>query len=154
MLATVLDDKGWCVIGKYAAGSKMGGCDGMDTIIEIKRAILASLNVYPGYNVLFEGMMISTIKSTFYDYLLRLEAARGIQPVFVILVTPADACIRRLQERGTIKADLKRENIIHKCISVVDHAKTYDDGYVRWMYPDNTPQELMWDECERLVMSR
>jgi hypothetical protein len=138
--ATQLDDLKWIIIGQYKPESKMGGCDGMDGIAEIKRAIWLCYKHFPDYNVLFEGMMISTIKSTFYEYLTELPE---VDPLFVILRTDAAKCVERIAGRGTMKADLKVDNIITKCKMVVSHALTYNQDYVRWLDVDTIPKDEM-----------
>lgn len=67
VVATIFDDIGWVAIGEYKPDAAMGGCDKMPDIESIKQAILSALVMCPGFWVVFEGMMISTIKSTFYQ---------------------------------------------------------------------------------------
>lgn len=145
--ATILPDLGWIVIGHYNPSSKMGGCDNMPDIASIKFAIRHCLALYPNYYaMLFEGMMISTIKSTFYEYLLGLEKKNGIEPLFVILDTITDSCLKRISGRGTMKPNLKVENIASKVESIKRHALTYDQKYVRWMDVDHIKPESMLPE--------
>lgn len=143
--ATILPDLGWIVIGHYDPASKMGGCDNMPNIASIKFAIRNCLALYPNYyGIVFEGMMISTIKSTFYEYLLGLEKKNGIEPLFVILDTTTDSCLKRISGRGTMKPNLKVENIASKVESIKRHALTYDQKYVRWIDVDKVkPYDML-----------
>lgn len=141
---TVLRDIGWVLIGQYVPGKlTSNGCDKMGTVADIKAAIMDAIEYHPGFNVVFEGMMISTIKSTFYDYLLALEQSHDIQPVFVIMDTDPIECIKRLDARGTRKAKLNVDNVIGKAELIIRHAKSYQSSYVRWFPVDTTTLEDM-----------
>ena len=101
---TVMHDLGWVAIGEYPEGKRMGGTDnysGMDVgvVQRTKDALSAVIKEYPDSWVVFEGMVLSTIKSTFYEYLKDLHIAYGIEPVFVILETTVDGCLERIQHR-------------------------------------------------------
>jgi deoxyadenosine/deoxycytidine kinase len=153
VFATAMDDIGWVAIGKYPEDSKMGGCDNFKTIEEIKHGIRLATRARPDAWIVFEGMMISTIKSTFYNMLLSMEKAydNEVHPLFVILRASTQGCLNRLAGRGTMKSNLKVENIENKCELVVRHAKTYDPRYVRWMDVDTIPLERMGLEFLKLV---
>ena len=141
--ATVFDDINWVAIGKYDPNAKMGGCDLMPSVESMKQAILDVMKHYPDYWIVFEGMMISTIKSTFYEFLLDLEARGKAQALFVILKSTVDGCLERIAGRGTMKKDLKRGNIYTKCELVIRHAKEYDPAHVRWIDVETTNKESM-----------
>ena len=142
--ATILRDIGWILIGKYVHGRvTSNGCDKLGTVDAIKNAIIMAVECWPEFHVLFEGMMISTIKSTFYDFLLRLSDTHGIQPVFVIMDATPDGCLRRLSSRGTRKVDLKIDNIVGKCNLVGRHAHGYDQHLVKWFPVENVELDDM-----------
>lgn len=143
--AVVMEDLGWVAMGRYPDGGKSGGCDTMPTIQSIKDAISDVRRDYPLYDVVFEGMMISTIKSTFYDFLLGME---GISPVFVILNAEVECCLERISNRvaGGRSSLKNRDKVIDKCKRVMRHAKTYDQQYVRYIDVDNVPLDGMLDE--------
>lgn len=135
--ATAMDDIGWAAIGRYPEQGKMGGCDLMKSVEEIKAAINWTMNARPHYWIVFEGMMISTIKSTFYDYLLGLRAIdRHVMPLFVILKTTPEACYERILGRGTMKQGLNMDNVSSKLEGILRHAQTYDQRYVRYLNVD------------------
>lgn len=144
--ATVFNDINWVAIGKYDPDAKMGGCDLMPTIDSMKIAIADVLRHYHGYWIVFEGMMISTIKSTFYEYLINLSRShKNLEPLFVILKSTTEGCVKRINGRGTAKPGLKIDNIASKCALVIKHAKEYDSQYVRWMDVETTPADAMLD---------
>ena len=144
--ATIMPTIGWVAVGEYDLDRKMGGCDGLSSVQLIKDAILdcmAEFIEYDGmFGIVFEGMMISTIKSTFYDFLLSLETPY-IEPLFVILAASPKGCIERIRNRGTMRKNLNHDNIRSKCELVMRHAKTYDQKYVRYIDVDNTEERDM-----------
>lgn len=140
--ATVFDNVRWAAIGKYDPDKPMGGCDLMPSIEAIKRAILDVRRNYPDHWIVFEGMMISTIKSTFYEFLTSLQT-KDVQTLFVVLKSTPEGCVKRIQGRGTMKPGLKVDNVAQKCEMIVRHAKEYDPTLVRWINVDDTPEECM-----------
>ena len=156
IFATAMDDIGWLAIGSYPEDKKMGGCDKFPrpgTISLIKDAIRISMKSRPDYWIVFEGMMISTIKSTFYDYLLMLERTKGIVPLFVILNTTVHGCMGRLGDRGTARSNRSKlvENVGSKCELIIRHARTYEPKYVRWLDVERIPVDDMVLEFIRAV---
>lgn len=138
--ATVFDNIRWVAIGKYDPEARMGGCDGLPSVDLIKRAILETLKQYPGFWIVFEGMMISTIKSTFYNFLLDIHNKHAeIEPLFVILKSTTEGCLKRIQGRGSMKPNINVDNVAGKCELVIKHAKDYDPALVRWINVDPDP---------------
>ena len=146
--ATINTDVGWAAVGVYNE-KPMGGCDKIPTIIQIKAALELTvrycLDTDYMIGVVFEGMMISTIKSTFYNFLLTLRAKYGaqIEPHFVILDTTLDGCVARITARGTKRAKLKLDNIAGKCEIVMRHAKEYDPSLVSYIKVEETARADM-----------
>jgi hypothetical protein len=142
--ATILSDLGWVAIGQYKPEARMGGCDNLKTIADIKQAILDVLKGDQGineiYGVVFEGMMISTIRSTFYEFLTSMP---DIEPIFIGLVASTDGCVKRIEGRGSMKANLKIDNIANKCSLVTRNIDSYDQAMVRRIKVDTTPKEAM-----------
>lgn len=151
--ATYMDDIGYAILGAYPETSKMGGCDNMKSVARIKAALLKTVDycIEGDVWVVFEGMMISTIKSTFYDYLLELRESHDIEPMFVILRTDVDSCVERIKGRGTMRAKLNINNIDTKCRMILRHAKEYDVSLVRYLNVDEIPLDRMMAEFVHLV---
>ena len=156
IFATAMDDIGWVAIGEYPEDKKMGGCDKFPrpgTVKLIKEAIRTAMVARPDFWIVFEGMMISTIKSTFYDYLLMLERSEGITPLFVVLNSSVQGCMSRLGDRGTARSNRSKlvKNVGSKCKLVIRHARTYDPKYVRWLDVERVPVDNMALEFIRAV---
>lgn len=150
--ATLDFEGGWVAVGAYYAHKPMGGCDMLSTIDDIKEAIEATVNYclcsdMDMEGVIFEGMMISTIKSTFYAFLQLMEAEYGVEPLMVILNTTGSGCVERIYKRRYQQRARRRrlnvDNVISKCELVIRHAKTYDPKYVRWMNVESIPLDRM-----------
>lgn len=146
-----LEEVGWITVGTYFLDKPMGGTDCGFTVDKIKDVLYMAIQDAVEYDVVgivFEGMMISTIKSTFYDFLLEIEREFDyVEPLFVILQTTPNGCMRRIAQRpsttGRKKKPPKFENIAGKSAMVVSHALTYDQKYVRWIDVEHTKKHQM-----------
>lgn len=95
---------GWSIIGSYE--NVCGGCDGIKTQEETEQRIKICLSY--GYNVIFEGLLISTLTSRW------LRFAQEISPVanllFCYLDTPIEECLSRVKARREAKGNTKPLN--------------------------------------------
>lgn len=148
VIATIFDDIRYVAIGKYAPDACMGGCDGMPTVDSIKKAILQVRRQYPDHWIVFEGMMISTIRTTFYDFITTLaEHSHGkVEAKVVVLKATVEGCMERIYGRGSAKPDLKVENVKAKCDLVIRNGQSYDADVVRWIDVDHTAVDAMLGE--------
>jgi len=142
---TVLHDFGWVLVGHYDLSTRTSnGCDSIRTVSDVKLAIMDAIDNHPDFNILFEGMMISTIKSTFYNFLLELEVSHNIKPMFVILNASVEGCLERIADRKSSRPrGINVDNITHKCESIVRHAESYNQTYVRWIDVDSVARDDM-----------
>lgn len=139
VFATGIDDIGWIAIGEYKPDKKMGGCDGMKSIDEIRTAITYCMGL-DYHSIVFEGAMISTIKSTFYDWLTNVD---GIEPVFVMLVASLDGCVARIAGRGTKSIMKSTDGVRSKIACIERQIEVYDPKYVRIINVESTPENKM-----------
>jgi len=158
IIATVMPTVRWIAVGKYDLESKMGGCDRLSSVDKVKDAIDRSLDwacelsdMEPMYGIVYEGMMISTIKTTFYDYAVLMASRYDVDPLFVILSASPKGCMHRIQDRGTARKDLNHDNVANKCLMVRRHALTYDPELVRWMDVERIPEAYMLQAFAALV---
>jgi hypothetical protein len=143
--ATVMSDIGWACIGAYPSDKKMGGCDtfsGQNTVYKVKRAIADTLNIHRNTlrGIYWEGMMISTISSTWYNYMLELQD-HDVDPFFVIFKTTVEGCLKRIEQRGTAKPNLNVNNIADKCALAIRSGETLEEWgsvAVRWIDVEHT----------------
>lgn len=150
ILVTVNPNVGWAAIGPYYDDKPMGGCDKLKSIQQIKDAIEFAIQWCQSkdcmFGVVFEGMMISTIKSTFYEFAAAMQREHGVEIFFVILRASLEGCLERIEARGTRRSNLNLEKINKKCVSILRHAGTYDQRYVRYIDVDAIPVEAMISE--------
>jgi len=144
--ATVFPNIQWAAVGPYKAGGAptSNGCDSVGKVDLIKEYIGNILDELPGYDVVFEGAMISTIISTYYQYLLYLQERDKVRPGFVLLQTSPDKCLERMAGRGSLRPDIDMDRLIARCDSVVNNAiKHYDPKYIRILKVDDVEQPDM-----------
>jgi hypothetical protein len=144
--ATVMRHIGWACIGSYPVDKKMGGCDTLNTIYKVKRAIADTLNNRGELRgIYFEGMMVSTITSTWYDFMMDLKHY-DVDPYFVVLISSVEGCLKRIEQRGTQRQNLSIENIANKCKTAIRSGHNLEalGGIpVKWMNTDTTPRNCM-----------
>lgn len=102
---TVFPDLRWVALGHYKA--KTGGMDTISTLEETKAALDYAWKNYPSYDVLMEGVIASTIRSTYIDLFKEYQKRsknNAINPPRKIIVInflpPVETCIARVYERN------------------------------------------------------
>ena len=103
---TVFHKLKWVALGTYF--NKTGGMDTYGTNQETRDALKYVLDNYPDYDVVMEGVIASTIKSTYADLFKSLEA-QGHQVLIMAFLPPLKVCLERIQQRNggkPIKEDL------------------------------------------------
>lgn len=94
---TVFHKLKWIALGTYL--NKTGG---MDTYSNNEATITAldySLKMYPDYDVVMEGVIASTIKSTYANLFESLELI-GHNVLIMSFLPPLDVCLKRIQARN------------------------------------------------------
>lgn len=89
------------VLGPYVEGKATGGMDNVNTTIEATWAVMNAAR--QARNVVFEGVLISTVWSTWWELSQDLEAKLGKPITFAFLDTPADVCVERVKQRRLAK---------------------------------------------------
>ena len=103
---TVFHKLKWVALGTYF--NKTGGMDTYGTNAETKTALFHALTDYPDYDIVMEGVIASTIKSTYAELFKQLEEY-GHQVLIMAFVPPLEVCLERIQQRNggkPIKEDL------------------------------------------------
>jgi hypothetical protein len=134
----VLQDGG-IVVGPYTADC--GGCDRLENTEEVRKAILAALQLKPRY-VIFEGVIISTVYESWYQFSRKVGGMH-----WVYLDTPEKICLQRVAKRndGTeFNQQLIRDKIRNieatrrKAIAAGEHVTT-----LRWKTAAEEFRQLM-----------
>lgn len=137
--ATILDDLQWCVIGYYPEDKGMGGCDNIHTVQQVKDILLKLVEIYPGYWIVFEGMMLSTTMTMYY-YMLELQQSHHIIPHIVVLKSTPEGCLKRIEKRRGSPLE-RTELVTQKCELVLKHQ--YDNRYVTYIDVDTLTVDEM-----------
>lgn len=98
---TVFPSYGWVALGTYF--NKTGGLDTLKNNAVTKLTLFAALDGFPEYDVLMEGIMASTIRSTYIDLFHEVEDYYGKEQLKVIVVSllpPVDVALSRVYERN------------------------------------------------------
>lgn len=98
---TVFPSYGWVALGTYF--NKTGGLDTLKNNAVTKLTLFAALDGFPEYDVLMEGIMASTIRSTYIDLFHEVENYYGKKQLKVIvlsLLPPVDVALSRVYERN------------------------------------------------------
>lgn len=124
---TVFPSYGWVALGTYF--NKTGGMDTLRTNEDTKATLYAALCLFPDYDVLMEGIMASTIFSSYADLFKEVEAAyEGDLKVIVLsLLPPVDTAISRVYKRNGGKP-IREDLVAGKWASVSRSAKKFADA--------------------------
>lgn len=119
-ILTVFPSFGWVVLGTYQ--NKTGGLDCFPNTELTKKAFWYALNHFPNYNILLEGVIASTVFSTYADLFLAAQEKYPQDDFCIVLLTPPlETCLKRIQKRNggkPIKEDLvaKKWQIVNKSV--------------------------------------
>ena len=109
---TVFPKYGWVALGTYF--NKTGGLDTLKNNDITRMTLYAALDLFPEYDVLMEGIMASTIRSTYIDLFHEIEENyRNVKVLIVSLLPPVEIAISRVYKRNggkPIKEDAKAQS--------------------------------------------
>lgn len=97
---TVFPTYGWVALGTYF--NKTGGMDTLRDNWTTRMTLYAALDGFPEYNVLMEGIMASTIRSTYIDLFQEVQDYYGddLTIMIVSLLPPVEVAISRVYSRN------------------------------------------------------
>lgn len=109
---TVFPSYGWVALGTYF--NKTGGMDTLKNTAVTKMTLYAALDGFPEYNVLMEGILASTVRSTYIDLFHEMEQHYGkqLKVLIISLLPPVEVAISRVYSRNggkPIKEDAVRD---------------------------------------------
>lgn len=115
-IATVFPTYGWVAMGTYF--NKTGGLDGFPDTNLTKKAFWYLLKKYPDYNLLLEGVIASTVFSTYAELFKEAQKKYPEREVYIVsLLPPIENCLRRIQKRNGGKS-IKEDLVVSKWQSV------------------------------------
>lgn len=109
---TVFPSWGWVALGTYF--NKTGGLDVIRNNWCTRATLLFAIEMFPEYDIIMEGIMASTIRSTYIELFQDIEDYYGEeapQVLILSLVPPVEVAIERVYKRNggkPIKEDAVR----------------------------------------------
>ena len=135
-IATVFPNYGWVALGTYF--NKTGGLDCFPNNELTQKAFWYVLKKYPQYNLVMEGIISSTIFST-YEKLFHEAEEKYLDARVVVLrlAPPVEECLKRIQNRNGGKPI--KEDLVKAKYRMVERAccKLKDSG-IKTIVWDNT----------------
>ena len=130
-------DLHWAIIGSYE--NDCGGCDTIKHQVEVEE--LVEKFVDHQYNVLFEGLLLSTISQRWIDFSRRLSPKANV--LFCYLTTPIEECVNRVKARRLSKGNTKEFNTKNTVDRVKAIESTYQKLTAAGCYTLKTSQEAL-----------
>lgn len=97
-MLTVFPSYGWVALGTYF--TKTGGCDRFSNKAMTEYALKRALEDFPEYDIVLEGVVLSTVFSTYGDFFKSIEEQYDRKVIIVTLTTPVSTCIERIYKRN------------------------------------------------------
>ena len=111
---TIFPTYGWIALGTYF--NKTGGLDTYRTNKETRQALFAALE-YTEMDILMEGVIASTIKSTYMNLFRDIQFSTGKDSprkiMVVSFIPPIEVCLERIYQRNGGKP-IKEEQVYSK----------------------------------------
>lgn len=127
-ILTVFPSYGWVALGSYF--NKTGGLDTFPNNKFTKKVLKYCIRHYPEYDILMEGIIASTIYSTYRDLFKLIERRYCITPVIINFIPPLNIAIDRIYQRNCGKPI--NEDAVENKWNIVkrNHFKFKDDGFI------------------------
>lgn len=125
---TVFPSYGWVALGTYF--NKTGGMDTLKNNLITKLTLQVALEEFQDFNILMEGIMASTIRSTYVDLFHEVEKSWPIRVIILNLLPPVEVAISRVYSRNGGKS-INEEAVRGKWETVEKNAKVFaDEGFI------------------------
>ena len=126
---TVFPNYGWVALGTYY--NKTGGLDTLKNNEATRKTLLYAIKNFPEYDILMEGIMASTIRSTYVNLFHEVEEKYdNIQVIVISILPPCEVAIARVYERNGGKP-VNEEAIKAKWHMVERNVAAFDEeGFV------------------------
>lgn len=125
---TVFPTYGWVALGTYF--NKTGGMDTLKNSEITRLTLQVALKEFQDFNILMEGIMASTIRSTYVDLFHEVEKSWPIRVIVLNLLPPVEVAISRVYSRNGGKP-INEEAVRGKWETVAKNAKVFsDEGFI------------------------
>lgn len=128
-ILTVFPTYKWVALGSYL--NKTGGLDVLPNNDITQKTLWYTLKKFPDYDILMEGIMASTIRSTYIKLFHEVEEKYPDTKVIIFnLMTPLQVCLNRIQMRNGGKS-IKKDRIEEKWKTVNRNIQYFkDEGFI------------------------
>lgn len=151
-ILTVFPSWKFVALGSYH--NKCGGLDGYVDTNMVKKGVWYALKHYPDYNIIMEGVLPSTVYSTYLDLFKEIEKKYPERQIVVVsLLPPLKECLRRIQKRNGGKP-IKEDLVAGKWSTVARNADKFsDEGIIslKWDNSDLWPKEAATPMIKHLM---
>jgi hypothetical protein len=152
---TVFPSYGWVALGTYHA--KTGGMDTFKNNEYTQDALEYAWVNYPDYDILMEGVIASTIKSTyanlFHEYEERVQSGLICPRKILVMnfLPPVEVCIERVYKRNGGKP-IKEDQVAGKWRTVYNNVNYFREEGFRSIRVDTSkfPRKRMLEKFEIL----
>lgn len=125
---TVFPSYGWVALGTYF--NKTGGMDTLKNNGITRQTLFIALKEFQDFNILMEGIMASTIRSTYVDLFHEVEKSWPIRVIVLNLLPPVEVAISRVYSRNGGKP-INEEAVRGKWETVAKNAKVFsNEGFI------------------------
>ncbi len=128
IIGTLNEKTGFVAIGNYETDKKMGGCDRLKgKVTTVVKTLLSTFWLTP-YNIIYEGVIVSDIKTTFFEYCQQLSGQLygkfSRLPLYGFLDTTLEECFKRIYSRNQGK-QIKENLVSNKYNNISNHRLYY-----------------------------
>ncbi len=128
-ILTVFPTYKWVALGTYF--NKTGGMDCLPNKELKQKALWYALKKFPEYNILMEGVIDSTIFSTYAELFKEVEEKySNVKVIIMNFLPPFAVCLERVYQRNDGKP-IKEDQVLHKYKIVERNLKKFkDEGFI------------------------
>lgn len=142
-LLTVFPTYHWIALGSYH--NKCGGLDGYVDTNMVKKGFWYALKKYPDFNIIMEGVIPSTVYSTYEQLFLEaMEKYPKRKFIVLNLLPPVSECLKRIQARNGGKP-IKDDLVKSKWLTVDKNADKFTNAGILSLKWDNSQNSQNWD---------
>lgn len=153
VIATVFPNYGFVALGSYH--NKCGGLDGYADTDMVKKGTWYAVKHFPEYDIIMEGILPSTVYSTYLELFKAIEQEYPDRKVIVLnLLPPLEECLRRIQARNGGKV-IKEDLVGNKHATVARNADKFSKAGIISLKWDNSciPPKLAEKPMVRVMQS-
>lgn len=149
-ILTVFPTYGWVALGTYFI--KTGGLDGFPDKNLTRKSLIYAIEHFPEYNILMEGVISSTIFSTYLELFKNIEEKYNIKVAIINFLPPFEVCLERIYQRNGGKP-IKEEGVLSKWNTVNRNADKFKAQGLLSIKVDNshTSKENMLKKFNQMI---